>query len=189
MDAVVQTQQWFLPALADAVSEWFPELNGRAFAASDVNPMKTKEGVPTLPIAMLALLQSEAAPPTKSAAEMFMILDTFCIDFWLQPMRQKMLGGIETPFWAYYPYEDIRDTLLTNMARWEGPDKKLVQFRRLSITADPFAVILSFHFTTTFRWCFDSAERGLPFTVGFGLRAPESCIPEDEPCPSCDPCP
>lgn len=173
----------FLPALAEQIALWFPELGGRALAVSEVSV--TKDNVPTLPLVMAAFVRSTANPPTSNNS-MFEIVDTFVVDFWLEPERYKRANGTETPFWSYYDYENIRDTLLGNMARWETPGGERVAYRGMTIEAEPLAVTLTFTFMATFRWCAPRKDFGEPFTVGFNLCPPDDCcIPdcmEDDPC-------
>src|SRR5262245_8839046 len=113
-----RTEQRFLPALAEAVAQWFPELGGRALAVSEVTI--TKENVPTLPLAMVGYAHGiiTGNPPQRSSKTEYNFQDWFVIEFWLEPARYKKANGSETPFWSYYPYEAIRDTLLTNLSRW-----------------------------------------------------------------------
>jgi hypothetical protein len=191
MDAVVATaKQRFLPAVAEQLALWFPELNGRALAVSEVDI--TKDNVPTLPLAMVAFIRAVANPPANGNAEIFEITDTFIIDFWLEPARYKKTNGSETPFWSYYDYEAIRDTLLTNLARWDAPGGERIAFRGLTIEAEPLAVTLTFTFIATFRWCPAKPKYlGEPFSVGFNLCTAPACIPdpcEDVEVDECDPC-
>jgi hypothetical protein len=186
MDArVAPAKQKFLPALAEQLAEWFPELNGRALAVSEVSI--TKDNVPTLPLAMAAFIRS-TANPSPSNPEMFEVVDTFIVDFWLEPARYKKANGTETPFWSYYDYEAIRNKLLANMARWETPGGERLAYRGLVIEAEPLAVTLTFTFMATFRWCAPKTEFGEPFTINFNLCTPEACIPPHCPEPA-DPCP
>ena len=160
-------------------------MNGRALAVSEVSI--TKENVPTLPLAMVAFIRSTANPPSHSNAEMFEVVDTFIVDFWLEPARYKKANGTETPFWSYYDYEAIRDTLLSNMVRWETPGGERLAYRGLTIEAEPLAVTLTFTFMATFRWCPNKKEFGEPFTIGFNLCTDPGCVPD--PCPEpVDPC-
>lgn len=182
MDAVTTQKQRFLPALAEVVGQWFPEVNGRSLAVSEVSI--TKENVPTLPLVMVAFTGALADPPRTSRVDMFDIVDTFVIDFWLEPARYKKANGTETPFWSYYDYEAIRDKLLTNLSRWDTPGGERIAFRRLAIQAEPLAVSLTFTFMATFRWCpsipMALQDHGDPFTIGFNLCTPKSeCCPED----------
>ena len=97
----------FLPALAEQLKLWFPELAGRALAVSDVSV--SKENVPTLPLVMCAFARSTSEP--RANARHFEMIDAFIVEFWLEPQRYKRADGSETPFWSYYPYESIRETL------------------------------------------------------------------------------
>jgi len=184
MDARIETKPRFLPALAEQLALWFPEVGGRALAVSEVSI--TKENVPTLPIVMTAFIRGTADPPSRSNSDMFEIVDTFIVDFWLEPARYKKTNGTETPFWSYYDYEAIRNTLLANITRWATPGGERIAFRELTIEAEPFAVTLTFRFTATHRWCAPVTDYGIPFSVGFNLCAPvDCCVPdcvEDDPC-------
>jgi hypothetical protein len=191
MDAQTPVDTRFLPALAEQLALWFPELNGRALAVSEVSV--TKENVPTLPLAMVAFVRSTANPPGRNSYDTFDIEDAFVVEFWLEPARYKKANGSETPFWSYYPYDTIRDTLLGNLIRWETPGGERIAYRGLTIDADPLAVTLTFAFVATFRWCSKPTDFGEPFSIGFNLCTPEGCCFEDcveeEVDPSCDPCP
>ena len=175
-------------ALAEAIATWFPELGGRSLAVSDAEI--TKENIPTLPLVMVAFTRSLAEPPMRTQATMFEILDTFVVEFWLSPARYKKANGSGTPFWSYYDYEEIRDTLLTNIAYWESPGGERVSYRGLQIEADPLAVTLTFTFLAVFRWCATVPDTHLGTTIekiGFNLCVPEACIPPR--CEEVDPCP
>jgi hypothetical protein len=183
MDAFTpKTTTRFLPALAEQIALWFPEVEGRSLAVSEVSI--TKENVPTLPLVMVAFINSVSEPPMRGSANMFDIIDTFIVEFWLEPARYKKANGAETPFWSFYPYEEIRDTLLTNITYWQTPNGERISFRRLQIGADPLAVTLTFTFLAVFRWCPDKVETGDPFTIKTRLCADTSrCIPEEpDPC-------
>jgi hypothetical protein len=189
MDAMVKTEQRFLPALAEAIATWFPELNGRSLAVSEVSI--TKDNVPTLPLAMVAFIRSVAMPTTNSQVRTFDIDDTFVIDFWLEPARYKKANGTETPFWSYYDYEAIRDKLLTNIANWEAPGGERVAFRGLTLEAEPLAVTLTFTFIASFRWCASRtpAPDGIVSGIKFNLCAPNDvCVPDCLDDSSCNPC-
>jgi len=184
---MVKSETRFLPALAEKIASWFPELGGRALAVSEVSI--TKENVPTLPLAMVAFIRSNANPNTHSNIGMFEIADTFVVDFWLEPARYKKSNGTETPFWSYYDYEKIRDTLLSNLTTWDSPGGERIAYRGMTIEAEPLAVTLTFTFIATFRWCSSIPKnQGERFTIGFGLCTPAACIPDDcieEPCNPC----
>jgi len=173
----------FLPALAEQIALWFPEVGGRSLAVSEVTI--TKENVPTLPLVMTAFTNSVAEPPSRSQTTMFDIIDTFVVEFWLEPARYKKANGAETPFWSYYPYEEIRDTLLTNISQWQTPNGEIISYRRLQLGADPLAVTLTFTFVAVFRWCPSKITNiGQPFTLTTTLKPDTSCCIPEEP----DPC-
>src|SRR5262245_3630807 len=189
MDAQVKRETRFLPALAEAISEWFPELGGRSLAVSDATI--TKENIPTLPLVMVAFVRSAASPPRRSSHETFEVIDTIIVEFWLAPERYKRANGSETPFWSYYDYEAIRDKLLSYMVRWETPSGERISYIGLQIQADALSVTLTFTFEVMFRWCPSiPPDQGVPFTIKTMLCAPEGCCPDIicvDPNP-CDPC-
>ena len=78
MDAFTpKTTTRFLPALAEQIALWFPEVEGRSLAVSEVSI--TKENVPTLPLVMVAFINSVSEPPMRGSANMFDIIDTFIV--------------------------------------------------------------------------------------------------------------
>jgi hypothetical protein len=190
MDAITPRppETRFLPALADALKSWFPELDRRAVPVAEMQI--TKENVPQLPLAVVALVSETATPPQRSPADRFDITIEFLIEFWMQPQRIPNANGGETPFWDYYPYEKVRDKLLTKMARWEAPNCEHISFRSMGIEADSMAVTLTFRFRAIYGWAAKHNEYGDPFKVDFVLCAPESCVPEwcEESTVECDPC-
>lgn len=189
MDAVTPKETRFLPALANAIADWFPQLEGRSLAVSEVEI--TKENLPTLPLAMVAFIKGEGAPPSRSRNEMFDLTDTFVVEFWMKPEKYQRADGSETPFWTYYPYDSIRDTLLKNLSLWEGPGGERVAYRGLGIDAEPFAVTLTFTFIATFRWCANNRDTGEKFEISYRLCTPKACMPEPTCLPEldeCDPC-
>jgi len=182
---------WFLPAIVRGVIQWFPELRGRAFPATEM--ALSKENLPTLPFAVVMLVRSEANPPVSGRGmDRFEMTDIFTIGFYMKPERQLKQVGVqdsETPFWTYYPYEHIRDGLFGKLRRWQGPNGERVVFRGLTTEADPYAVTLTFTLAAIRHWCERETEFGDPITEApiFGLCVPPSCVP-DEPCPDPNPC-
>jgi hypothetical protein len=166
------TETRFLPALAEQLAVWFPDLGGRALAVSEVSV--TKESVPSLPLAMVAFVRSTAEARRHSTRE-FEIVDSFVVEFWLEPQRYKKANGSETPFWSYYDYQSIRETLLNHIVRWQPPGCEQIAYRGLNIEAEPLAVTLTFAFTATFQWAEVVTDFGDPFTIDFRLCTPEPC--------------
>ena len=174
-----------LPALADAITEWFPELGGRALAVSDM--LVDKQNTPTLPLVLVAFVRSTANPPLRNHYEEFPIDDVFIVQFWMKPLRQKRADGSETPFWTYYPYEYVRNKLLTHLVEWMPPNKERIGYRGLTVTADQFAVVLTFQFVAHFDWCPKINRFGevIQHAPGFNLCTPPGCVPEicePDPC-------
>ena len=167
-----------LPVLAEAIPEWFPELKGRAIAVSDIDAVATKEYVPTLPLVLLAIARSDGAQLTSSPHSPFEIVDNLIISFWMHPVRYKD-KGVETPFWSYYPYDQIRDTLVTNTSNWIGPNQELLSYRRMTVEANSLAVVLTFTFAATFIWeaCVIDIAKPVTF-VGFNLCTPAGTCEE-----------
>lgn len=192
MDAIVPKQETrFLPALAEAIAEWFPELGGRSLAVSEVTV--SKENIPTLPLVMVAYVRGTGDQTTNTQQSIFNMEDAFVVEFWLEPARYKKKDGGETPFWSYYDYEAIRDTLLENMARWEAPHGERPAYRGLNIEADPLAVTLTFAFVAAMRWCPSKQVKpdGIIKDIKFNLCTDQSvCVPDcfEEPEDECHPC-
>lgn len=184
----------FLPTLAKNVAKWFPELEGRALAVSESDI--TKDNIPTLPLCMVALVseKSESNWQTRRDPE---ITEDFLIEFWFEPERYKNSEGGITPFWAYYNYERIRDTLIEESLRWETPKGGRIEYQSMTIEAEDFAVVLSFRFDHEFKWCPPVKEVGCdqePEIDGlpFDIKVSATMRPDDVCCncklPSCKTC-
>lgn len=188
MDAQVKEKR-FLPALANAIADWFPLLRGRSIAVADATI--TRENVPTLPLVAVVFVASVGEQLRRSQSSQFKVTDSFAVQFWMKPERYTDSHGNETPFWSYYPYEYIRDKLLSNLVRWPTPNGEHIAYLGMNVQADAMAVTLTFHFAATFDWCADDNETGEPFTIDFRLCTPEACVIEDcEPEPQeCNPFP
>jgi hypothetical protein len=177
----------FLPRLAEAVGEWVPEVKGRSFAVAD--SAITKENVPRLPLCMLAFDRSTADPPIYNQASEFEIVDLFRIEFWMPPIRITKMDDSVTPFWTYYDYEDLRDTLLTNIVQWNNETCELIAYRGMTIVADALAVTLTFSFTATQNWKAKVNHFGevMP-RISINICTPKACVVDDE-CEEVNPCP
>lgn len=148
----------FLPAVAERVAAWFPRLGGRAVAVTDAKI--TPENRPTLPFALVALNRENTENfNAKSNQGNLTLVDDFIVEFWLEVQRfdlENKKPGQEKPFWAYYPYEDIRDRLVSKMlneSKQEGRADWGIAYTSMDIDADPQAVVLTFRFSRTYIWC------------------------------------
>lgn len=187
-----------LPDVAAKVAEWFPEFGGRSLAVSEVDV--NRENLPTLPLVMVALVRSDVNGNWnwKSPSAQQQLYDDFVIDFWLEPVIIPRADGSQTPFWAFYNYEPLRNRLLTKIRRYIGPSKQRLEFREMTIDAEPFAVTLSFRFRGHFDWCPDEDdEPGDGQIIGAGTIKQSLCAPAStvcspcfsEPAKECNPCP
>lgn len=178
MDVRVETR--FLPALAESITQWFPELGGRALAVSEATI--TKENVPTLPLCMIAFVRSVSDQPVNVQRSTITMSDTFVVEFWMKPERYKRANGTESPFWSYYDYEAIRNTLLSNMVEWVGPHRERCVFRSLTIEADPLAVVLTFQFLATYQWCADLLLDDMSTIITEDTIESKICLPKALDC-------
>lgn len=191
MDAITpntpKVETRLLPALAAAIAEWFPMLNGRAMAVSEA--AVTKENIPTLPLVAVALQKTVSDQSLVSRQSQYELQDHFIVDFWLVPERYQRANGTEAPFWSYYNYEAIRDKLLTHLASWQAPRNAKIAFRDMDIDADPLFVTLTFRFVASINWkaCVTAPPDQIIDGIGFNLltAAFDCCAPE---CVEPDPC-
>jgi hypothetical protein len=180
-----------LPALAEAIAEWFPELGGRSMAVAE--SAITKENIPTLPLAVTAFARGTGDQSEKSRQSQFDVTDYFIVEFWLPSEKYKRANGSDAPFWSYYNYEAIRDKLLSHLSTWEAPRCARIAYRTLNIEADPLAVTLTFGFVACINWkaCIIRPPDMIIDSIPFNICAPafECCVPECfDPCePVCDP--
>lgn len=190
-----------LPAVAKAIAEWFPELGGRAIAVSEADI--TRENMPTLPVAFIALARETADHAWKGANGKMAITSEFVIEFLFKTEKYKLSDGSESPFWAFYDYGAIRDKLWTEFVAWRGPGGEAIEYVSMDIDADPFSVNVAFVCRAHFNWCPDEkpapkcapdirqdGDPILPGTIAQSICAPKQlyCGPAFDPPPDCDPC-
>lgn len=167
MEKVEAEQPEFLQELAALVAVWMPDLKGRAVAVTDAEI--TKENRPPLPFAQLALNREEAKhfPNTNKQPD---LSDDFIIEIWLELKKYKdSKSGAETPWWAYYPYEKIRDRLLSKL--WKeslSRENWGIRYISMDVSSDAGAVVLTFRFSRNYTWCPDDEEDdGVPIDLSF----------------------
>lgn len=204
--AEVEQPKRLLPSIAADVALWFPELGGRSIAVSEAQI--SKQNLPTLPLVMVSLArQTNQDAPIQAARHTLNLMDRFVIEFWLEPARIHKADGTETPFWAYYDYEAIRDRLLAGLTGgYLGPNSERISYFNMTMESDAYAVTLAFTFNATYQWCVDAALEeacksatesvqydGIPITpsmLQMKICAPRSeCVKGFEDDPNiCDPC-
>lgn len=173
-------KQEFLPTVAECVAAWFPRLGGRAVAVTDAKI--TSENRPTLPFALVALNRENTENFNAKANQgNLTLVDDFIVEFWLEVQRFDLEAkhpGQEKPFWAYYPFEDIRDRLVSKMlleSKKEGRADWGIAYTSMDIDADPQAVVLTFRFSRTYIWCpLDDEEDETPIVLTF-TSSPAVC--------------
>lgn len=139
-----------LPALAAAIAEWFPELDGRSVAiAAPINLVP--ETPPSLPLVTVALAKEDVLPNSTQKQPKFN--DTIVVEFWWPPERYKRSNGTETPFFSFYDYERIRDRLLTYALEWHTPRNMRLNYKGLMADVTTYAVIIGFKFTAEYQFC------------------------------------
>lgn len=182
-----------LPAIAKAIAGWFPELGGRSLAVSEAEI--TRENMPTLPLVMVALVRENADHAWTAANGKITLADDFMIEFMMKPERYKKTDGSDSPFWAYFDYEAIRDKLWTHLTEWQGSAR--IEYVSMDIEADQFSVNISFRCKAHANWCPDERpdEEGDGTPIGPGTITANLCAPKQQYCgpafdlpTECDPC-
>lgn len=183
-----------LVALSEAVAEWFPELEGRAFPVSEVDPFNNKTSVPTLPVAVVALVGEANGQATGSGSSRIEIQDDVLVQFIFKPVKYQREDGQDSPFFAFYDYENIRDRFILGLRQWRTPRGGSVTFNTLDVESDEFAVYIALRLRTSENWCPPPAEetcepQPVPVVdIAFKVYPDKGCCPEPD-CPDpVDPC-
>jgi hypothetical protein len=166
-----------LPALAEAISEWFPDLGGRVLPVLDTEI--TDDNMPTLPVCFLAFARERDGPrgtPRKPAP-----VEEFFIEFWYKPQRYAGSDGKQTPFWSFYDYAALRRKLVSHVYAWDAPSGGQLRYLTLEVEPTSYAAIFTFRFSHEFFMCLDEDEyAGDKFTITTSLCMPQGiCTPED----------
>lgn len=160
-----------LPEIAARIAELVPELEGRSVAVSEAEI--NSNNTPKLPIAMVALVgvsANDSGFANGNAAQMT-ITEDFVIEILLNPERRKTKGGGETPFWSFYDYRTYMNLIVTGLKDW-APNA--FEFVTLDLSADAFAVALTFRFRQHYIWCPDPTEEE-PLILGPDTISWSSC--------------
>lgn len=178
-----------IPALAAACAEWFPEMDGRFIAVSEIEPFDNASNVPTLPIGFVALVSEAGVQGNAGGA--ININDDVMVHFAFKPVKYKTEDGRDTPFFAYYDYEPIRDKLLSHTQAWRSPQNIGLQYRGMAVEATELAVYITFRFMASGKWCQpeELAAKPIDFTIianakSVALTKPcaPACAPEPDAC-------
>src|SRR5262245_24229429 len=137
------------PALAKMIALWFPELSGRALPVSEAKI--TRDNVPTLPLCMVSLVREmgHCYPKTGRCEPE----EEIAVEFWFKPERYKTDQNGETPFWAFYDYDTLRDVFITHLRTWTTPRGSRMEYYSLDVDSDQFATVITFVLRHTFAFC------------------------------------
>lgn len=165
-----------LPDLAAKIAVWFPELNGRSLAVSEI--AITRENMPTLPICILGIVRGDLTHVWQNSNGQLKIADDFVAEFMLETVRHKRLNGSETPFWAFYDYEALRNKFFKHLVRYEGPSGERIEAISMEVESDQYATTISFRLKSHIIWADCDAEDdpldGHPTSVAFCLTQPKN---------------
>lgn len=157
-----------LLALADDLRALFPEVGGRAIAVSEAEI--TKENLPDLPLIMCALVR-DLAEGTAKSNQPYELTETVVVEYQVKAERYKKADGSESPFWAYYDYEPVRDRLIAFSREWRSPRNGILTYRGMDIESDRRAVVMTFSFEHKFLWCAREANvETPPACIQFGVK-------------------
>ena len=173
-----------LPALARAIAEWFPELGGRSIPVSEARI--TRDNIPTLPLVMVSLFR-ELGYHTV-ATRRLEPEEQVVVEFWFKPLRYvDPNNGAETPFWAFYDYDTVRDRLVAELKHWHTPRGERLEYFSLDIDSDQFATVLTFQLRHKFVFC----DPVYPLSMtdeGFIIKDSTIEVCWKMPADDCDPC-
>lgn len=165
-----------LPELAKKAAEWFPEFNGRSLAVSEMD--MDRDIKPTLPIILVSLLKEGATHHPKT--QHVQIEQVIILEFWVPPSRYKTESGGESPFWAYYDFESVRDRALSQVMGWVSPRGARLEYDGLTVDCSEYAVQICMTLKHKYEFC-----RILPeaetVTIKFNFaQSNDNCC--EEPC-------
>lgn len=158
-----------LPAVAKQLAIWMPQLEDRAMAVTDGEV--TKENIPTLPCAIVAPLRQEFT----NSGQTLTVEEEFTIELWLEPERAKSRKS-ESPFWAYYPFNLLRNQLFTKLSTWRTPQNGVVRLNSMIVESSSLATVVAFRATATYNVCNDDDEWESPAEISFNLCQPKSQV-------------
>lgn len=142
----MDSQISFIEEFAAKMGEWLatviPDIAERTFAVSEVSPF-TPENIPELPVGFAALVSQDYQQfPT--------IITTFVAEVVLEAVR-AVTEHSESPFWAYYDTDAVRDTILYNLPSVEEKWGSINPVS-LEVDSDRLAVYISMTFTRRSKW-------------------------------------
>lgn len=172
-----------LPALARAVAAAFPELNGRCIAVSEVDAFDGETHLPRLPFGLVALVGETSTQGLNSGGHI-PIEDDILVQLLFDSKRYLTADRANSPFFAYYDYETVRDRMLAVTKGWRSPRNAGLAFRTMAVESDEYAVSISFRFASALQWCLPEHLAEQPAMLVDRVHARVQPAPAVE----CDPC-
>lgn len=154
-------------SIALIIREAFPELNKRAFAISEV--AITKENMPNLPLACVALLNIRGVNQSNNVKTPLDLEETICVEFWIASKTYMKDDGGISPFYAFQDYKPYMDRLFNALTGFFTPQKKAVKFISFDMTADEYCLTLCFKLSVEWRWCPEPDHFYHPVKISFRL--------------------
>lgn len=158
-------------AIAHLVREAFPNLQDRAFAVAEAS--LTKENMPNLPLAFIALLNIRGLNQSNNVNTPNDIEETICVEFWLPSKNYAKADGTASPFYAYQDYKTIMDTMFNALTGFFTPQNKPLRFISMDTTADEYCQTICFKFSVVWRWCADPDSRYQNVKIKYTLAPQE----------------
>lgn len=172
--------------LAARIADAFPDMERRVFAVSEVEPFTNKTNRPRLPLAVVALVSEENTTSGRGGATSVQIQSDVLVQFAFEPVKYQTGDNQDTPFFAFYDYEAIRNRMLEMLRSYRGPMNESVTYRSLDVESDPFAVYVSVRIRVAGDLCYGATE-AIDFRIKANVNAARGiCEPCAELPPGCD---
>lgn len=156
-----------LPEIAATVSVAFPEFQGRVIPVAGIDAsFAAEQKAIKPPYSLVGFAESTGDGPVllghKSRKN---LVDEFVIEMTMVPQKYHSSAG-ETPLWAYYDFEIIRDRLFAAIEEFGQQREIIFEFMSMTPNIDQNGVYIEFVFRQTYEWCnqLDSND-GEPFKL------------------------
>lgn len=165
--------------LCRALVEDFPEYNSRVIAVSEADVQE--DNIPSEPLIMVScvnVLFSGGDVKTNQEVE---VTENLVIEFWDKTEQVKNRNKQDTPFWAFYDYDDILERMAVFGNEFRSPRKNRIKLQRMDIDSSKAALVLAFTAQHVFVACRDRDEGTIMKIVGKACldTSPRPCKEED----------
>jgi hypothetical protein len=167
-------------ALVNALAEAFPEFNRRVVAVSEAEV--TADNVPNDPIIFVSLINAPVEADERTGRKMT-ITENILVEFWKKTEKiTSQKTGRDTPFWAFYDYDDILERFFTMLEDFRSPRGNRVVPVQMDMEASNAALMLPFTLRHRFDFCArEKEDEGTAFTISWG-----ACPKSHNPDPCCE---